>query len=85
MWYVKAMIASVAILVAVEGSVHAYTDPGSGTMLLQMLAALAVGLLFYIRRITAWARSRLSSAKGRSQTESAEAESREGSRQVVEE
>ena len=30
---------------------HAYVDPGSGSLLLQALAAVGVGLLFYISRI----------------------------------
>jgi hypothetical protein len=30
---------------------HAYVDPGSGTFILQLLAAMAFGTLFYIRQI----------------------------------
>lgn len=30
---------------------HAYIDPGSGTFILQLLAAMAVGTLFYVRQI----------------------------------
>lgn len=78
MRYLKAVIVCLALLVAVEGRVYAYTDPGSGTMLLQMLAALAVGLLFYIRRITTWVRRRFSNTKSDSQTDTPNTESREG-------
>jgi hypothetical protein len=35
---------------------HAYIDPGSGTLLLQMLAASIVGALFYFRAFTTWVR-----------------------------
>jgi len=30
---------------------HAYIDPGAGSMVLQMLAALGVGLIFYVGKI----------------------------------
>ncbi len=33
------------------GTAHAYLDPGTGTFILQILAAGLVGGLFYIRRI----------------------------------
>ncbi len=45
----------ILVLVAVigfSGPAHAYIDPGAGSLILQALAALGVGLLFYIRRIT---------------------------------
>ena len=32
----------------------AYVDPGSGAMLWQAVAAIALGLMFYIRRIRVW-------------------------------
>ena len=32
----------------------AYVDPGSGTFLLQILAAAGVGALFYLRHIKNW-------------------------------
>ena len=34
----------------------AYTDPGTGSLVLQMLFAAGVGLLFYARRAFAWLR-----------------------------
>jgi hypothetical protein len=36
--------------VVCEKQAHAYTDPGSGAMLWQMLVAGALGLMFYFRR-----------------------------------
>jgi hypothetical protein len=32
----------------------AYTDPGSGSLILQMVFAGFVGALFYVRRIGSW-------------------------------
>jgi hypothetical protein len=34
----------------------AYTDPGSGLMLWQILGAAAVGSLFYVKRFLSWFR-----------------------------
>jgi hypothetical protein len=52
----KLLLLLLAFMLIAESRVFAYTDPGSGTMLLQLLAAFLVGLLFYLRRITAWVR-----------------------------
>jgi hypothetical protein len=41
----------VVLLMAVPQSAKAYTDPGTGAMLWQALAASFVGLMFYARRI----------------------------------
>ncbi|MGE5506100.1 MAG: hypothetical protein ACM31L_16890 [Actinomycetota bacterium] len=48
--------AVLAAAVLLAPSAHAYVDPGSGTLLLQILGAAAVGGLFYLR--TAWAKLR---------------------------
>jgi hypothetical protein len=45
-----------AILILVETEAHAYADPGSGTMLVQMAFAAFFGLMFYARRIFSWVR-----------------------------
>jgi hypothetical protein len=34
----------------------AYVDPGSGTLILQLLAAALIGALFYVRKVIAWFR-----------------------------
>lgn len=39
---------------ATEREAHAYTDPGTGALLWQMMVAGLVGVGFYFRRITAW-------------------------------
>lgn len=42
------------LLVAAEQEALAYTDPGTGALIWQMLAVGFVGLLFYARKFTAW-------------------------------
>jgi len=49
----------VAILaIAMERQAKAYTDPGTGALLWQMLVAVFAGGLFYCRKITFWLRNR---------------------------
>ena len=43
---------------ATEREARAYTDPGSGALIWQMMVAGLVGVGFYFRRITAWFRNR---------------------------
>jgi hypothetical protein len=43
---------------ATEKQAHAYTDPGTGALIWQMLVAGLVGVGFYFRRITAWFKNR---------------------------
>ena len=43
---------------ATEREARAYTDPGSGALIWQMMVAGLVGVSFYFRRITAWFRNR---------------------------
>lgn len=33
---------------------YAYSDPGSGLMLFQLLGAAAVGCLFYVKKVRDW-------------------------------
>jgi hypothetical protein len=42
----------IALALACEKPAAAYTDPGSGTLALQLLASVFIGALFYIRRFT---------------------------------
>ena len=50
----------IALLILGERTAHAYTDPGSGTLLLQLLLAASFGIMFYLRRIVAWTRGLMS-------------------------
>ena len=43
---------------ASERQAHAYTDPGTGALIWQMLVAGVVGVGFYFRRITGWFKNR---------------------------
>jgi hypothetical protein len=43
-------------LIATQVRVQAYTDPGSGSLILQMLLAASFGALFYVRRFVNWLR-----------------------------
>ena len=42
---------------------RAYTDPGSGALIWQMLVAGFVGLMFYFRKFTSWFRERRNGSK----------------------
>jgi hypothetical protein len=44
----------VVILTAAEPRAYGYADPGSGLLLWQMLGAMVVGSLFYVRRFFRW-------------------------------
>ena len=57
------------LLIAAQARVYAYTDPGSGTLIWQMIVASSLGLLFYVRRIVTWARG----LKGRSKADTSDA------------
>ena len=43
---------------ATEREARAYTDPGTGALIWQMLVAGLVGVGFYFRRITGWFKNR---------------------------
>ena len=43
---------------ATERYASAYTDPGSGILIWQMLLAAFAGAAFYFRRFTSWLRDR---------------------------
>jgi hypothetical protein len=43
---------------ATEREAHAYTDPGTGALIWQMMVAGIVGVGFYFRRITGWFKNR---------------------------
>lgn len=42
------------LVLTFEREAWAYTDPGSGALLWQMLAAALFGLAFYLRRLKQW-------------------------------
>ncbi len=48
----------VLVMFATEREARAYTDPGTGALLWQMMVAGLVGVGFYFRRITSWFKNR---------------------------
>ena len=54
----RAMALIALAMFATEREARAYTDPGSGALIWQMLVAGLVGVSFYFRRITAWFKNR---------------------------
>jgi hypothetical protein len=59
----RIVLTGIGVLIVAQTPVFAYTDPGSGTLILQMLLAAAFGVMFYLRRIISWFRG-LKSNKG---------------------
>jgi hypothetical protein len=47
----KPNLACMLFLLLVPFPAHAYVDPGSGTLLLQLIAAAGVGAMFYFRQV----------------------------------
>jgi hypothetical protein len=54
----RALVLLAIVMFGTEKQARAYTDPGTGALLWQMLVAMFAGLFFYARRITAWFRQR---------------------------
>jgi len=54
---VRVLLICVGVLIVAQAPVYAYTDPGSGTLILQMLLAASFGVMFYLRRIIRWVRN----------------------------
>ena len=52
------------LVFACEREAWAYTDPGSGALLWQMLAAAFFGLAFYLRKLKNWFGGRRREKKG---------------------
>jgi hypothetical protein len=46
------------LLAATERQAFAYTDPGTGSLIVQALFAAVAGVLFQFRRIRMWLKSR---------------------------
>ncbi len=48
------LILGMFLLISSEKEAFGYTDPGSGVLVWQMLAAGLVGALFYLRKVSHW-------------------------------
>ena len=60
----RALPLLILLLIAAEREARAYTDPGTGALLWQMLAAGFVGLMFYTRKFTTWFKARRKDNRG---------------------
>ena len=69
MRYDKILLLAAMLLIAAESKVFAYTDPGTGTLIWQVVMAAIFGAMFYVRRLIAWVRSARSSAQPAAQGE----------------
>ena len=50
------LFALAVVLLAIPKPAQAYVDPGAGAMMWQLAAAVAIGCLFYTRRVFIWVR-----------------------------
>jgi hypothetical protein len=50
----RQLLICLAVLVLAEKELRAYTDPGSGALLWQILMGGIVGCMFYFRRFLSW-------------------------------
>jgi hypothetical protein len=57
------VLLALLLLAATERQAFAYTDPGTGALVLQALLAALAGFLFQFRRIKLWFKSRWGNGK----------------------
>ena len=58
----RILLICTGVLLVAQTRAYAYTDPGSGTLIWQILLGASFGVMFYLRRIIGWVR-RLKSRK----------------------
>ena len=56
--FARSLFLVALVMFGTEREARAYTDPGTGALIWQMLVAGVVGVGFYFRRITTWFRNR---------------------------
>jgi len=56
--FARSLFLIALVMFATEREARAYTDPGTGALIWQMLMAGLVGVGFYFRRITSWFKNR---------------------------
>ena len=56
--FVRTLFLVALAMFATEREARAYTDPGTGALIWQMLVAGLVGVGFYFRRLTSWFKNR---------------------------
>lgn len=52
--YGRTLLLVLIVMIGTERQAQAYTDPGTGAMIWQMLVAGFLGAAFYFRRFTTW-------------------------------
>jgi hypothetical protein len=52
------VVTTTSFVLLFSGEAHAYTDPGSGVLVWQLLVAAFVGLAFYFRKFITWLRTK---------------------------
>jgi hypothetical protein len=55
----KLVLLALFFLIASATPVFAYSDPGSGLLILQILGSMLVGTMFYFKKIKDWILSKL--------------------------
>jgi len=56
--FMRSLFLIALVMFATEQQARAYTDPGTGALIWQMLVAGLVGVGFYFRRLTSWFKGR---------------------------
>ena len=70
--------ALLAIALIVASPLYAYTDPGSGVLLLQLALASLAGAAFYFRRGLSWIKYKVTGKKPPEETTAAASDDRVG-------
>ena len=65
----RVLLICVGVLLVAQTRAYAYADPGSGTLIWQMLLAASFGVMFYARRIIGWFRGSKAGREKRSSPE----------------
>ena len=53
---IRIFLICLGMLIAAQTPAYAYADPGSGTLIWQILLAASFGVMFYLRRMIGWFR-----------------------------
>ena len=80
---IRILLICVVVLIVAQTRVYAYTDPGSGTLIWQMLLAASFGIMFYLRRIIGWFRGLKSDKQKPSAAEALASETEKESNSVT--
>lgn len=57
------LLAGIILMMILIPMAYAYTDPGTGALLWQLLAAAFLGISFYFRRIVFWFKNKFKGKK----------------------